>query len=69
MSAINSLSDSSDSDDTMGNFPEKERDPSSIEFSFLKTGYFQTKWVFKPGAGKVCDLFFILQGEVPNKVW
>ena len=38
MSAIDSLSDSSDSVDTMGNFPEKERDPSSIDFSFLKAG-------------------------------
>ena len=38
MSAIDSLTESSDSDDTMGNYPEKERDPSSIDFSFLKTG-------------------------------
>ena len=37
MSAINS-SETSDSDETMDNFPEKERDPSSIDFSFLKTG-------------------------------
>ena len=38
MSAIDSLTESSDSDDTMGSYPEKERDPSSIDFSFLKTG-------------------------------
>ena len=63
MSAINSLSDSSDSDDTMGNFPEKERDPSSIDFSFLKTGI--KFWYIFRNMGSV--YFFLLKGNVSKR--